>query len=209
MAPVIYSTNIVCVLKSGGDFRPEHVDRLYQQVRAHVRGDFEFWCMTDYPEFSFKCPVLVLPLARGWPGWWSKLELFDHFEQAFYLDLDTTIVGDITHMVQPHPGFYALHDLDTRHHAGKLATGVMRWFGDYGFLTRQFALNPDAFMAKHRLASSWGDQGYVQEGMLRARESYRFLQDFYPGWIVSYKLDTPTADTRIICHHGKPRPWEV
>lgn len=206
---VNHAPNIVCVLRSGGDFKPEHVVRLMDQVAGHMRGDYEFWCLTDYPQLSFPPDVHVVPLVRGWPGWWSKLELFDHFEQAFYLDLDTTIVGDITEMVHPIPGFFALHDLDYRRKPGVLATGVMRWCGDYGFITRQFALAPERFMAKHNHGASWGDQGYVAESLRHAREGFRFLQDFYPGWIVSYKLDTPTADTRIICHHGKPRPWEV
>jgi hypothetical protein len=201
--------NIVCVLKSGGDFKPEHVARLYRQVCQHMSLDFNFWCLTDYPSFTMPAGVLVLPLTRGWPGWWSKLELFDHFERAFYMDLDTTVVGDIGGLALNRPGFSALHDFDTTHHKGKLASGVMRWQGDYGFITRRFAQAPQEFMAAHRIAASWGDQGFLHACLSQQGVPFGFLQLQHPGKIVSYKLGTQTPETAIICHHGKPRPWEV
>lgn len=202
--------NIVCVLKSGGDFKPEHVERLEQQVRAHVSTPMRFWCMTDYPPLSFHHDILVLPLVRNWPGWWSKLEVFDHFDNAFYLDLDTTICGDITALVQQRDqGFFALYDLDRRNHPGKLASGLMRWRGDFGYITRRFALNPEAFMQLYRGGRGWGDQGFIAEVLKQDCTPWRALQDEQPGAIISFKLDQHTRETCIICHHGKPRPWDV
>ena len=205
--------NIVCVLKSGGDFTPEHVVRLYEQVKARMTVDFEFWCLSDYPRFSFPPGIRLLALCRNWPGWWSKLEVFDFFVEALYLDLDTNIIGPIDDIARPRSGFFALRDLDTVKRPEQLASGVMRWKGDYSFITRQFSLNPQSFMDKHRDPLSWGDQGFIQAALAQSGVDHLYLQDFHPGRIVSYKLyvarGASTEGVSIICHHGKPRPWEV
>nr|WP_145924153.1 hypothetical protein [Halomonas elongata] len=40
------------------------------------------------------------PLAHGWPGWWSKLELFrPHGGDLLYLDLDTVVRGDLQPLI--------------------------------------------------------------------------------------------------------------
>lgn len=204
------AANIVCVLKSGGDFKPEHVERLADQVAGFTTVEYDFWCMTDYPPMSFNPDIKVVSLKRGWPGWWSKLELFDHFSDAFYMDLDTTVVGCLDPLLQPKDGFYALLDFDQKHRRGKLASGVMRWRGDYSFLTTRFAMRPDDFIARYRTAERWGDQGYIGDMLVDIEGmDWGALQEERPGAIESYKLGQQTRETVLVCHHGKPRPWEV
>jgi hypothetical protein len=201
--------NVVSVLKSGGDFLPKHVDRLAGQVADWLRLPHHMWVLTDYPPLSFHGDVNVVSLKRNWPGWWSKLELFDHFHSAFYLDLDTTVVGDLSKLVTDRDGFYAIHDLDVRNKPGQFASGVMRWRGDYSFLTRRFALAADEFMRVYRSPQHWGDQGFIRNVLQQEGIEWKPLQAEAPGAIASYKLDQQTRETVLVCHHGKPRPWEV
>ena len=104
--------NIACVLKSGGVYKPAHVEHLRLSVDLFAQKwkrtrEFKFACLTDdaslldaIPRIEFDGRLLgAIPLLNNWPGWWSKLELFRAFpqgEHVLYFDLDTEIVGDLT-----------------------------------------------------------------------------------------------------------------
>ena len=67
-------TTIACVLRSGGDYGPEWVEKLACSA-GNVMGyrlGLRFVCLTDMEVPHVEC----IPLAYGWPGWFSKLELF-------------------------------------------------------------------------------------------------------------------------------------
>ena len=79
--------NIVCVLKTGGDYTPKHVARLLGQFAAHAPIGEDFACLTDHPDLlgvDFRRPLehdwpgSPERLARFdvWPGWWAKLEAY-------------------------------------------------------------------------------------------------------------------------------------
>ena len=65
---------IITVLKSGGVYVPEHVERLYGSVRRWGEGFFDFICLTDHPKEDFSANIRVIPLQENLPGWWSKLD---------------------------------------------------------------------------------------------------------------------------------------
>ena len=88
---------IVTVLKSRGtfgpsEFQPVHVKALQRQVEKWAPFA-QFTCLSDVPVEGVEC----VPLKRNWPGWWSKLELFDPELGGDFLftDLDTLIVGPL------------------------------------------------------------------------------------------------------------------
>lgn len=84
---------VACVLKSGGDFDAEYVERLRDGVSKHL-GPHRFVCLSDVP-----VPCERISLKHDLPGWWSKMELFrpdTGLGDIFYLDLDTVIVGDLS-----------------------------------------------------------------------------------------------------------------
>ncbi|TKI04674.1 hypothetical protein [Martelella alba] len=86
---------IVSVLRSGGDYDERHVRWLYSQLP----GGYEKICLSDVAIKG----VETLPLTTNFPGWWSKLELFNPEkidDDIFYLDLDVVIVGDITDILE-------------------------------------------------------------------------------------------------------------
>ena len=206
---------VACVLKAGKwrnrhirvEYSPEQVRWLRDMVAAHLRTDHRFVCLTDTTIVG----VETIPLRDDLPGWWSKMELFRELEEAFYLDLDTVIVGDITRMVKHKHRFTVLRNLSSRN-TGRIGSGVMAWGGDHSHLYRAFMADPKRHMAECTTPDKWGDQGFIQH-VQREHGGWDHFQDLWPGRVVSYKFDLrrrrPMGDNRIVCFHGEPKPWEV
>src|SRR5690606_19135153 len=84
-------TNVITVLRSGGEYKPEHVQLLAQQVPELV-------CVSDVSVDGVK----TIPLPADWPGWWSKISIFKPdliSGDIFYLDLDTVVLRDISELI--------------------------------------------------------------------------------------------------------------
>jgi hypothetical protein len=64
---------IACVLKSGGCFGKDYVKILKNMLMRNLNIAHEFIAITDIPE----CDNNAVPLKCNYPGWWSKLELFN------------------------------------------------------------------------------------------------------------------------------------
>ncbi|MEN3751897.1 hypothetical protein ABC733_01770 [Mangrovibacter sp. SLW1] len=85
---------IVTVLRSGGEYNEQHVYWLYKQLPA----EYEKICLTDItiPD------IQTVKLTTNYPGWWSKIEMFDPEkiqDDIFYLDLDVVVLGDISQIL--------------------------------------------------------------------------------------------------------------
>lgn len=201
---------IACVLRSGGVYQPAHVQRLQAQAAQWAPG-VPFVCLSDVAVPG----VETIALQHGWPGWWSKLELFrdgvfELGQRVLYADLDTTFVGSLADVLRQVDGFVALSNFYIR--AGKqtlggaLGSGLMSWtVGTAGHLYERFAWNPPAIMAD---CGGYGDQLFIHNNV--GRRAY--WQDVLPGQVVSYKVhcgDGCPEDARVVCFHGKPRPWDV
>jgi len=196
---------VVCVCKSGGDFDRSWVSHLERACFTHIPGFHQFICLTD---IEMSGPFIkTIPLEHGWPGWWSKIELFKPgvFEEGrsiLYIDLDTVVCRDITHL------FGAIDcDLillrDFYRPTTHFGTGMMGWTaGQMSQIYDTFAADPDKFMRQFR-----SDQEFIQ--MLIPPSWVRFWQDEFPGHVVSYKVHCSRAlpgDAHVVCFHGKPRP---
>lgn len=203
-----YPPIITCVYKSAPvqqtqSYSIDHVYWLAEQVKQHVSIKHQFICLTDA-----KIPdIETRPLLHNLPGWWSKLELFRAFDSAFYLDLDTVLLNDISEMIiYPHT-FTALRDLNKNRHNG-IGSGVMAWSGGHKSLFQTFMKRHHHFMQAYNTAHRWGDQGFIQDNVQNVGK----FQDLFPFSIESYKFDietNPKPSTSIVCFHGKPRPWDV
>ena len=104
---------VACVLRSGGIYTEEWVDRLRRDVAANLAIPHRFVCLTD---MAPDCETL--PLRDPWTGWWSKLELFrpGNFNgPVLYLDLDVIVVGDLTEIVSHPHEFTMCEDYYRRH----------------------------------------------------------------------------------------------
>lgn len=202
---------IACVLRSGGIYRPEHVQRLAAQVCLHA-PDQLFVCLTD----TAVPGVVTTPLLHRWPGWWSKLELFrpgvfPAGERVLYLDLDTTLVGPIDDLLARAEPFLALADFYRRPPVVPergLGSGLLMWTaGEQDSLYTEFATSPEAFMVWH---GHGGDQRFIEQRRLTATT---FWEDVVPGQVVSYKVHCRERGVphgaRVVCFHGPPKPWQV
>lgn len=187
---------VATVLKTGGEYDASHVERL----RAQVTGA-EFVCLSDDSTVSER-----IPLIHGWPGWWSKIELFRPglFDQpVVYLDLDTEVIGSVERLQRG--DFTILSDFYRPHLP---ASGVMAWTGDAPHAVYEaFSADPQRWMGRYRSTMNWGDQAFIRDHC-----GLSDIPRFGPE-VCSYKVhckpnQAPPADACVVAFHGKPRPWE-
>lgn len=192
---------VACVLRSGGDFDAEYVERLRDGVARHLSLPHRFVCLTDV-----EVPCERLELRYGWPGWWSKLELFEQLTgRTLYFDLDTVIVGSLDTIARYPHRFSMLEDF-TR--PGLPASGVMAWSGNWSHLAEHFK----PWRARdYTRGDRLGDQAWIAEHL---GGTPALLQRLFPGQISSVKVGLrDRSNERVVCFHGKPRPrdtnWSV
>jgi hypothetical protein len=199
---------VAFVLRSGGDYRPEHVARLADGVKRHLGIKHQLVCLSDMDVGS--AVDRVIPLRHGWPGWWSKLELFSPGTfggPVLYLDLDTIAVGRLGDIAVGHR-FTVLRNFWA---AERIGSGVMAWDWDLSAIYAAFLEAPERFMREYRTTERWGDQGFIR---FNAPIMPELWQERHPGKVVSFKLhcrplQRVPAGARIVAFHGQPRPWEM
>lgn len=204
---------VACVLRSGGEYTWEHVFRLHASVsRWWPAGEpLRFVVLTDVVRHGAEDyrALEVRPLMYGWPRWWSKCELFapehDELGRVFFLDLDTTAVGPLLPLlVQEY--LTVLNDFyrpDRMIGSGLMMLPVMARAAAWA----AWIPNPSGHQRRYR-----GDQEFLYP--LWKDYALRW-QDVLPRAVVSYKahvrpLQGRVPDgARVVCFHGRPRPWHV
>ena len=190
---------VAFVLRSGGVYTAEDVERLAAGVREHLPGA-RIVCLSDCP-----VPVECIPLAHDWPGWWAKMELFRPelaTHDWLYMDLDTIVTGSLAELA-------AIDELaimrDVYRPNGLQSAVMCLPSADRTAVWDDWFRGPTRRMKDHW---SGGDQAYLETHYLsRALR----LQECLPGQIVSYKADPPSARaaSRLVVFHGKPKPRDV
>lgn len=209
---------VATVLRTGPEYRPYHVQTLRDGVAKYLTIPFRFVCLTDYPFHQIGAGMELIPLKHGWPGWWSKIELFAKGVlegPVLYLDLDTIPCGSLDEIALGHR-FTMLQNF---WRADRVGSGVMAWRIDMSQIYEAFKLAPQFHMAEFNDANKWGDQAFILKHAPMDPERF---QTKFPDRIVSYKMHcrpgmdpkNPTpGETRVpegaslICFHGQPRPW--
>jgi hypothetical protein len=200
---------VACVLRSGGDYRPEHVFALAAGVRRHLSLPYRFVVLSDLGDAVSRPGIEVVPIPEMWPGWWSKISLFRPglFDgPVFYADLDTIIVGELDSLVLGHR-FTVLRNFWKDKNIG---SGLMAWDTDLSAIYRKFALAPKKYINEYRTAEKWGDQAFILNNTPTPMDRWQLK---HPGRICSYKRDivrrrgVVPESTSVICFHGQPRPW--
>lgn len=191
---------IACVLKTGGVFGRNYVSRLRGMLERTVKINYQFVVLSDLPNIS---SGLIL-LKNNYPGWWSKLELFNLKGPVLYLDLDTVIVNDITDLAKKvlemeENEFRMLIPFNpSRKAAGSWASGIMAWHGDFRYLLDDFKWKGQE--------KSW-DQIYIFRTLEKNGISIKAINDF--ASIYSYKrhcVNGVPNDAEIVCFHGVNKP---
>jgi hypothetical protein len=198
---------VVCVLRGGGVFKSEHVTQLYAAIEYYWPSDRElrFAVLTDYDVTDFPgLRATLIPLKYSWHGWWAKMELFRGdllwLGDILFFDLDTVIVGDLIDIA----AVGNLTCLDDFYAPAKLGSGLM-------YLPQERRMEVwnawDMGKAQGRLR---GDQDFLRKVWSDEQRWQRIL----PGQVVSYKVHVRKAKrvpegARVVCFHGRPRPWEV
>lgn len=206
------------------EYRADDVARLVRGLRRNLseHQQVELVCFTDAQNEvdRLMLPVQSVPLVKGWPGWWSKIELFRRIGPVLYFDLDTVIVGRIDPLLDalrelPPFEFLMLNGF----YRPDLCSGIMGWTGDFAWLQEAFA--KDGGRSAYR-----GDQEWIRAALSNRGVHVRRWQSAVPGLICSYKVDVlgekKTARVRppysdrgvpkgasVVCFHGKPRPRDV
>lgn len=210
--------NVVCVLKSGGDFTIDDATFVYYGLNRAVGKKVNVICLTDLVQTRevHDSGLILEPLRMNWPGRWSKMELFspemEEFRPFLYVDLDTMFlresVGDFLNMPNS-TGFTMLRDLWVPE---KSESGLLFLPSGYTWeLWNEFvSLNLDKIDPK----KSQKDGPYIASKM----PNHQKFQDLFPNRICSFK---PKADHMvrpltkqpegidIVCFHGAPRPREA
>lgn len=196
---------VATVLRSGGEYRPEHVTALRAQIAARLTLPHRFVCLSDGPWPG--CGTVAL--QHDWPGWWSKIELFRHglFDgPVLYFDLDTMITGPLDDLAIGHQ-FTVLENFWT---PGLIGSALMAWDAgavDLSPIYRAFRADPKRAMAEYVTREKFGDQGFIDQ---HTPVQPALWQQRFPGRVVSYRrhcADGVPKAASIVCFGGKARPW--
>lgn len=162
----------LCVLVRGNvDFTPEYVLRLRDALKRTLPRPHRLVCLTDQPgDMPVGVDVVQVDTPHGFPGWWSKLELFNPRHglsgRAVYYDLDTVLVADQTPVSD-----YSCERMALIPHSGS-------WLGRGGRVTvpryNSSVMVIDDVESHHDLyrewhvgvaSRLWGDQDWIAERM--------------------------------------------
>lgn len=191
------SFTFACVLRSGGLYSPQWVERLCRQVREHLEPE-RIVCLTDMP---LDCCTRA-QLTEGWPGWYSKIELFRpglFAGPVFYADLDSLILRPIPRLADKITTVARLLMLDDFYQPKIPASGVMAWVPSPATerIYHEFAERP-------MISSSWAKG----DGWIIGRHPHGRLQSYFPGafqsWNVCQRSAAPVT-AAVLCFHGKTK----
>jgi hypothetical protein len=201
--------DVLCVLKSGGDYDADWVRKLQDSVKRNLNVRHRFRCLSDV-----EVPCERIPLKHNWPGWWSKIELFrpDVVEgPTIYFDLDVVITGSLDEMSCIPCDFAMLRNFWTE---DDMVNSSVMWFSGDNVPTgiySKFAKQADAYIThynRHADGAYVGDQAFVWDTLAH---NVDYVNSYFDG-IYSYKLHCKSGlpkNTSIACFHGHPRPSEV
>lgn len=185
----------VLVVRRGEKYTAKYPRMVRDQVLKHTTGDVKFTILGDGVDAD-------RPLVNGWPGWWSKLELFAPWNMdlrpCLFLDLDTYVLGRIDDLVSHVPvRLTMLRDFNARERG---QSAIMSIPQEVDHIWNIFNSAPEPMMKRH----PGGDQAFLGQFPMD------FLQDRFDG-IYSYKVDRLQDDPRgrICCFHGKPKPHQT
>jgi len=203
---------VACVWKRGSAYdHHDYLGPLARGVARHLATPHRFVCLTD-DAGPMPAGVERIPLLHNWPRYWSKVELYRPglFEgPVLYLDLDTVVCGDIAPIAAAPDPVLAAWDLNR----GWLNSSLVRWSVDLSFVYRRMVDDPHGTMAAFKDAAYYGDQGLLQDELIKRSVPWRWAQDAFPVEVQWHPTTTrqgsPPEGTAISMWYGHPKPHQV
>jgi len=211
--------HILC-MKWGTKYGPEYVNRLYAMVRRHLKGDFNFVCLTDRSEgirAEVQClPIPDLALPPGAPErGWTKLTTFEadlHGLQgtALFLDLDVVIVDDITPFFEVPGEFLIIHDWKRPWRVTGNSSVYRFRLGAHADVLAKFRREFESIRASVRNEQAYLSNEMQAKGILKYWDdawcaSYKY--HCIPAWPSSYWREPFIPEgARILIFHGVMNP---
>jgi hypothetical protein len=211
---------VVLCMKWGTKYGPEYVNRLYAMVRRHLRGEFQFVCLTDRSvgvRDEVQClPIPPLALPEGIPErGWTKLTTFSadlHGLKgtALFLDLDVVIVADITPFFEQPGRFLIIHDWKRPWRVTGNSSVYRFEIGAHPEVLERFRREHEGIRARLRNEQAWLSEFMQQQGALAywprdwcASWKYHCV----PRWPLSYvRPPSIPPGARILIFHGVINP---
>jgi len=172
-----------------------YVSNLAASLHRHVSIPYTFVCLTDAKQPDIT-NVEFVDFKYDFPGWWSKIEVFQFTGPVIYFDLDTIITGDITRLVNCIRLILTPNVLLMLRgfKQGNCASGIMGWNGDLRFIVNAFVALQRKRFIQHSAALRLfvnnkryrGDQDWLSEFLLNRDTIVMYAQDFMSG-IYSFK----------------------
>jgi len=184
--------NFLCVLKTGGIYEKKHVDRLRNQL-TKLTSD-PLYCLTDSSDLIEN----KIQLKYNFPGWWSKLEMFnDDYGECCYIDLDV-IIQKIDWVYElDKTKFHAMKD---EYIIGGLNSSVMIWSGRRNDIFGNF--NIKIYERMHSHTKTLGDQRWIGKKV----KSWEKIT--YPN-VAGYRKYGQDKSAGILVFYGNPKPWDL
>jgi hypothetical protein len=196
------------VYKTGGDYCDGDALKVIGAIREREKRR-PILLLTDSTRILIP-GVFVMPLRKGWPGWWSKMELFAPWIGGDYLyfDLDTMLVGDLTPLHKAVEQRFPLIMRDVNRLNGLQSSIMYIPHRMKRGIWEAFNAQPHHWMDVY---AKGGDQAFLEQV---SRGRWRLWQDMAPGAVVSYKADVlplgyVPRDAAVVAFHGRPRPREI
>jgi len=211
---------LVLCMKWGTKYGPEYVNRLYAMVHRHLRGDFEFVCLTDSDagiRKEVRClPIPELALPDGLPErGWKKLTTFEadlHGLRgtALFLDIDIVIVDDITPFFELPGEFLIIHDWKRPWRITGNSSVYRFELGAHADVLAKFRAESAAMRAAYRNEQAYLSAVLHQQGKLKywpaqwcASFKYHSIARFPLNYFVAPRIP---EGARIIVFHGVMNP---
>lgn len=192
----------VCVLKSGGDYTPQHVKILRNMVERHLPSVERFVCLTDMRIKG----VETLPLQLGLKGKYSMMEAFRITGHVVVTGIDTIFTrnADVLFDITEDPKENDFWMIKAFNPTRTYANGIMAWNGDWTRLMTKY--DPQISLG-YKL-----EQNYTIHKLQMENADIRIINEEVDG-VYSYKHHCCNGgipdDTRVILFHGYPRPHQA
>ena len=108
----------IATVLNGTKYSYDHVNKLYNSLKANTIIDFRFCCYTDYPKNGFDKGIIVIPIEDDLKKLqWYKTDFFmkkffvknkiveatDYNNVTIVMDIDLDIVGNVDFLFDPFP----------------------------------------------------------------------------------------------------------